>query len=130
MQFTGTLMLVFAAAIGTATFVENDLGTLAARLIVYDSKWFEVLLLIMAVCMLGSIFKYNLLQRKKYTVLLFHISFVVILIGSAITRYVSYEGTMRIREGQTTNQVISAETYVQLSIKENGKSYLYEKNTL
>ncbi len=40
MQFSGTLMLVFAAAIGTATFVENDLGTLAAKIIVYEAFWF------------------------------------------------------------------------------------------
>jgi hypothetical protein len=31
MQFAGTLLLVFAAAIGTATFIENDYGTLAAQ---------------------------------------------------------------------------------------------------
>ena len=47
MQFAGTLLLVFAAAIGTATFIENDYGTLAARSVVYDARWFEGLLLLL-----------------------------------------------------------------------------------
>lgn len=130
MQFAGTLMLVFAAAIGTATIIENDLGTLAARLIVYEALWFEVLLIVLAIGLIGSIFKYKLIQQKKYSVLLFHISFIVILLGSGITRFFSYEGSMRIREGQTTNQMISAETYVQLSINDGGKNYLYENKRL
>lgn len=130
MQFTGTLLLIFAAVIGTATFVENELGTLAARLIIYDSRWFEVLLLILSIVMIGSIFKYKLYSRKKYTVLLFHLSFVVILIGSAITRYVGYEGMMHIRENETSNQVISSSSFIQINVKDGTNSYSFSEKKI
>lgn len=130
MQFAGTLMLIFAAVIGAATFVENDLGTLAARIIVYDSRWFEGLMLLMSISMFGSIFKYKLYQRKKHTVLIFHISFIIILIGAAITRYVGEEGTMRIREGEASNQIISQESYILVSVNNGINKYNYSDKKL
>jgi len=130
MQFSGTLMLIFAGVIGAATFVENDLGTLAARIIVYDSRWFEVLLLIMSISMFGSIFKYKLYQRKKFTVLVFHISFIIILIGSAITRYAGEEGMMRIREGQSSRQIISQHAYIQLAVNDGTNQFSFSDKKL
>ncbi len=130
MQFAGTLMLIFAGVIGAATFVENDLGTLAARIIVYDSHWFEGLMLLMSISMFGSIFKYKLYQRKKHTVLIFHISFIIILIGSAITRYVGEEGNMRIREGEASNQIISQNAYIQVTVNNGVNRYNYSDKKL
>lgn len=127
MQFAGTLLLVFAAAIGTATFIENDFGALAAKSVVYDAKWFEALLLLTAISQVGSVFKYKLYERKRYSVLFFHLSFVVILAGAAITRYAGYEGTMMIREGESSNKIISESPFVQISYEKNGqKGYFYD----
>jgi cytochrome c-type biogenesis protein CcsB len=122
MQFAGTLMLVFAAAIGTATFIENDYGTLAARSVVYDARWFEGLLLLTAISLVGSVFKYKLYERKKYNVLVFHLAFIIMLTGAAITRYAGYEGTMMIREGESSNKIITESPYVQFSINKNGNA--------
>ena len=57
MQFAGTLLLIFAAAIGTATFIENDFGTLAAKSAVYSARWFEGLLFLTSISLIGSVFK-------------------------------------------------------------------------
>ena len=121
MQFAGTLMLIFAAAIGTATFIENDYGTLAAKSVVYEAFWFEALLVLTAISLIGSVFKYKLYQRHRYSVLFFHLSFVVILIGAGITRYIGYEGTMMIREGESSNQIITEDPYIQITAKTNGQ---------
>ncbi len=128
MQFAGTLMLIFAAAIGTATFIENDFGTLAAKSVVYDALWFEGLLLLGAISLVGSVFKYKLYERKRYSVLFFHMSFIVILAGAAITRYAGYEGTMMIREGESSNRIISERPYVQVNVEKNGqKAYFADE---
>jgi len=120
MQFAGTLMLIFAAAIGTATFIENNFGTLAAKSLVYDALWFECLLLLTAISLVGSVFKYKLYERKRYSVLFFHLSFVVILAGAAITRYAGYEGSMMIREGESSDRIISEKPYIQITVEKNG----------
>ncbi|MGB3590112.1 MAG: cytochrome c biogenesis protein CcsA, partial [Nonlabens sp.] len=47
----------------------------------------------------------------KWTTLTLHISWILIIIGAGITRYVSYEGMMLIREGEVENTFRSDETY-------------------
>jgi cytochrome c-type biogenesis protein CcsB len=130
MQFAGTLMLIFAAAVGTATFIENDHGTLAAKSVVYEATWFEALLVLTAISLIGSVFKYKLYERQKYSVLFFHLSFVIILIGAGITRYISYEGTMMIREGEASNVIISESPYVQITVDKNGNQAYFDEKYL
>lgn len=107
MLFTGILAAMFATAIGCATFIENAYDTTTAQMLIYNSKWFEVLFLLICLNLTGSIFKYELVNKKKWTVLLFHIAFIIIIAGAALTRYFGFEGTMHIREGVASNIIIS-----------------------
>ncbi len=116
MLFTGILLVIFAIAIAYATFVENDYGTITAKILIYNSRWFEALLIILGLNLIGSIFKYDLIKRKKWTVLLFHLSFIIVLIGAAITRYYGFEGTMHIREGASSNTLVSEANYVRVKV--------------
>jgi cytochrome c-type biogenesis protein CcsB len=130
MQFAGTLMLVFGAAIGTATFIENDYGTLAAKSVVYEAKWFEALLVLTAISLIGSVFKYKLYERKRYSVLFFHLAFIVMLLGAGITRYIGWEGTMMIREGDKSNIIITENPYIQITVNKGGNTYRFDKEKL
>jgi cytochrome c-type biogenesis protein CcsB len=53
-----------------------------------------------------------LLKKEKWATLLLHLSFIFIIIGAGITRYISYEGMMPIREGEAANQVYSDKNYL------------------
>ena len=119
MLTTGVLMVVFAVVIAFATFVENDFGTAAAKLVVYNAWWFEVLLLLLAVNLAGSIWINKLLTRSKWPVALFHISFIIILAGAAITRYKGFEGTLHIRENHWSNQMISRDSFIRIVAKDD-----------
>ena len=125
MLFTGILVLIFAVAIGYATFVENSYGTVTAKILIYNSKWFEALLLLTCLNLAGSILKYRLIDKKKWTVLLFHISFIIIIAGAAITRYFGFEGSMHIREGEISNVIVSE--HAVLHIKATQGEYTVEK---
>ncbi|MFV0266790.1 MAG: cytochrome C biogenesis protein, partial [Draconibacterium sp.] len=81
MVFSGILLIIFAVAIGYATFIENSYGTITAKILVYNAKWFEVLLVVLALNLLGSMARYKLLVHKKWTVLLFLFALIIILIG-------------------------------------------------
>jgi len=117
MFFTGILVVIFAIAIGYATFIENDYGTITAKILIYNSRWFEILLFLLSINLIGSVFHYKLISKKKWTVFLFHIAFVVILIGALVTRYYGYEGTMHIRENSSSDFIISDATYVTIQAK-------------
>ncbi|GET33932.1 cytochrome c biogenesis protein [Prolixibacter bellariivorans] len=99
------LMTAFAVSIAWATFVERDYGTATAHKLVYNAVWFQIVLWLVAVNITGNMFKYKLVTRKKWTILLFHVAFLFILAGGAITSYFGYEGMIHIREGASSNQL-------------------------
>ena len=43
------LFIVFAMAMGVATFIENDHGTETAKAVVYNALWFELIMILFAV---------------------------------------------------------------------------------
>ncbi len=128
--FMGILLLTFAAVIGYATFIENDFGANAARLMVYNTRWFEFLLLLMVLNFGGMIFTKHLYLKSKLNILLIHLALVVIIIGAGITRYWGYEGQMHIRNGQTTNQFRSADTYLFVALGEEENGAQFEEKVL
>lgn len=126
----GFYTILFAAAIGIATFVENDFGTSAAQKIIFKSWWFELLLLLFGLSVLANIFRYRMFQQRKWGNLMFHAAILIILLGAGITRYFSYEGSMHIREDDTSNWFISSDTYLVFDVKQNGKSYRFDEPVL
>ena len=121
------LLLVYAAAMGYATFIENDYGTPTAKALVYEAKWFELVMLLLILNFIGNIARYRLWKREKWPVLVFHLSFILLFIGGAITRYISYEGIMHIREGETSNEIITDKNYFKIQIEENGDVLSYKE---
>jgi len=107
MFFTVLLLMMFAISIAYATFIENDYGTDTAQTLIYQAWWFELLLLVGVINLAGSVFRYKLVNRKKWAILMFHLAFILIIIGAGVTRYFGFEGSMHIREGESTNQVVS-----------------------
>jgi len=120
-MFTSVILLVvFGASIAIATFVENSSGSEYARQVIYNAKWFEILLAILIINVLGSAVRYQLFNKRKFSVLLFHLAFICMLFGAAITRYFGSEGVMHIRQGETSNEMSSDKTSVNISAEYKG----------
>ena len=51
----GLLFLAFAMSMAVATFLENDFGSPAAYSMVYNTKWFELILLLLAANLIGQL---------------------------------------------------------------------------
>lgn len=126
-SFKATLLLLAILAIGAgvATFIENDFGTSSARVLVYNNTWYEIALVLTTINLCGIIYKFKMWNNLPR--FLFHSSFVVILLGAIITRYVGYEGIMQIPQGTTANQMISLEPYLQVTVKEGEKVVAYKE---
>lgn len=121
------LLLVFALSMAVATFIENDHGTEVARGLVYEAWWFEIVMVWLAVNFLAHIDKYKLLGKKKWPVGLFHIGFVVVVLGAGITRYFSEEGMIHIREGSSGDTFYTTADYLQVQQLNPSKISRYEK---
>jgi len=111
-RLMAVLFILFAAAMGIATFVESQYSTETARIYVYNAKWFEAIMVFFVINFMGNIYRYRLLQWKKWPVLVLHLSWILIIIGAFVTRYISFEGMMPIREGDSENVFYSDKTYL------------------
>ena len=118
-RLTAVLFIVFAAAMGVATFIENDYGTQTSKALVYNAWWFEAIMVFFMINFFGNIFRYRLYKKEKWATLMFHLSFLLILVGAAVTRYIGFEGIMLIDEGQTTSQFLSETTYINVIVDNN-----------
>ncbi|WP_124981520.1 cytochrome c biogenesis protein [Nonlabens xiamenensis] len=105
------LLLVFAASMAAGTIIEDKYDTPTSKIWIYNTWWFSLLMLWLMLNFIGNIKRYQLLQWKKWATLTLHLSWILIIIGAGITRYISFEGMMLIREGQTENSFLSEETY-------------------
>eukprot|EP01029_Cantina_marsupialis_P011169 TRINITY_DN25054_c0_g1_i3.p2 TRINITY_DN25054_c0_g1~~TRINITY_DN25054_c0_g1_i3.p2 ORF type:complete len:293 (-),score=44.08 TRINITY_DN25054_c0_g1_i3:27-905(-) len=117
-------MALLAIGAGVATFIENDFGTSSARVLVYNNIWYETVMVLTTINLMGIIIKFKMWKNPARFI--FHIAFVVILIGAGVTRYLGYEGIIHIREGATENRMISLEPYLQVKIKQEDASYYKE----
>lgn len=106
------LFIAFAAAMAAGTFIESNYNTDTARIMIYNAWWFEAIMLVFMINFIGNIKRYQLYKKEKWATLLLHLSFIFIIAGAFITRYISYEGMMPIREGATSNQVFSEKCYL------------------
>ncbi|AMC12029.1 hypothetical protein Lupro_12495 [Lutibacter profundi] len=120
---TLVLLIIFTIAIASATFIEDKYDTITAKLLVYNAKWFEFLLLLLVINFIGSIKRYHLLSKGKLPGFLFHVAFIVIIIGAGVTRYIGFEGSMHIRQGESSNFIYTSETFLTIKTTDNNQNY-------
>lgn len=122
----GVLFILFAISMAVATFIENDYGSAAAYSMIYDTRWFELILLFLAVNLIGQLIIFRLFRTSRITGALFHLSFIVMLAGAAITRYSGWEGSIHIREGEEQNTCYSSQKFLGYYIADQNGSVLSE----
>jgi len=106
------LFIVFGVAMGFGTFIESKYSTETARIWIYNAWWFEAIMVFFVINFLGNMFRYRLFTWKKWPVLILHLSWILIIVGAFVTRYISFEGMMPIREGSSEKVFYSDKTYL------------------
>ncbi len=65
----GMYILLFAAAIGVGTFIENDFGTSSAQHVIYKSWWFSLLLALFCITIGVNMVRFKMVRQRKWAVL-------------------------------------------------------------
>ena len=86
-----TLMLI---VLGAATLIEDNKGTEFATDYIYGSPWFIALWGVLAAGMVAAIVKWQLWHR--FSVMMLHLSFIVILTGAFTTFATSQKGVVHL----------------------------------
>ena len=123
---TVIFLLILAVAMAAATFIEDKYDTVTARNLVYNTKWFELLFVLLALNFFAHIKTYKLFSWKKIGGLMFHLAFIIMIIGAGITRYFGFEGSMHIRKGESSNIILSDESYLIISYNDTKNAYRYD----
>ncbi|MDX9812877.1 MAG: hypothetical protein RBU28_10840, partial [Bacteroidales bacterium] len=120
----GVLLIFFAAAMAAATFLENDFGSGTAFAVIYNAWWFELIILLLAINLIGQIVTFRLYRKEKMTIMLFHLAFILMIAGAAITRYTGWEGSIHIREGAEQDLIYPEQQELGYTIRDAGGSLL------
>jgi len=123
-------LLVLSGALAVATFIDNDFGPEAARAEVYETVWFQGIALF-------TLFVFTLLlilrkfwQKGKRAVLLLYIGIILVFAGYGLTQYAGYQGFLHLREGDSSDQIESATSFLQVTIHKDNKAVLFQKALL
>ncbi|WP_138434167.1 cytochrome c biogenesis protein CcsA [Winogradskyella algicola] len=114
-KLTAVLFIAFAVAMAVGTILDRNMDTSPTpytRTLIYNAWWFETIMVFFVINFVGNISRYKLLRKEKWSILVLHISWILIIVGAAVTRYIGYEGMMAIREGETESQFRSLKTYI------------------
>ncbi|NNK71275.1 MAG: cytochrome C biogenesis protein, partial [Flavobacteriaceae bacterium] len=114
-RLTAFLFIAFGAAMAVGTFLDAGMDTSPtpySRRLVYNAWWFETIMALFVVNFSGNIVRFKLFRKEKWATLTLHLSFIFILLGAFVTRYIGYEGVIAIREGATQNQFLSQKSYI------------------
>lgn len=111
----GVIMIVLAFAVGFATVVEKKFGVEASWGLVYGAWWFNFLWLLLSLNLLVALFTRSRFSRARVGVFLFHLAFLVIIVGAAITRFTGTAGVLHLREGIPMQSYVSEEPYLQVA---------------
>ena len=121
------LLFLMATAVGVATFIENSYDTITAKVLVYNAKWFELILFLLLINFVNNIRIYGLLRWEKWSILLLHIGFIIAIIGAGVSRYIGFEGVMLVEENKTSSEIFSSEPY--LLVKAHNDSVQYKNES-
>ncbi len=100
------LLLIYAFLMALATFIEKEMTTEAAKVMIYYSPIFFFLQFLLVVNFILTFIDHRYAQRKRWALTVIHFAFIVILAGALTTHVFGKEGTMHIREGETNNVMV------------------------
>ncbi|MFI5150479.1 MAG: cytochrome c biogenesis protein CcsA [Bacteroidia bacterium] len=122
------LLILSGVAMAAGTFVEDKYDTVVARHFVYNTFWFELLFILLSLNFLGHIKPYHMFRIEKAGGLVFHLALFIMIIGAGITRYFGFEGTMHIREGESSSVLYSSDPYLRIALNGEHENYSRDFN--
>lgn len=115
------MLFLLGLGAGVATFIESVYDTTSAKIVVYDATWYEGVMLLLTLSLIGIMYKYKM--WKKFGAFIVHLAFVAILVGAALTRYFGYEGVIHIREGLSENEMLTVKSYFTIKTEKEFLEY-------
>lgn len=122
---TIVLLAIYGVLCAVATFIEADAsyGTQAAQDLIYRTTYFNIVHFLLMLNLIAVFIYRKMWKSKKYFSIILHVSFIIILFGAALTRFYGFEGIVHIREGSSSNVIITDRDYLNIRVSIEGNVY-------
>ena len=105
--FAIVLMLLYALMLAVATFIEKYYGTPAAKMAVYYSPLSLLVQLLLVLSFFGLVFRLRkAFPWRRLGFWFTHLAFVLLIVGACATHFLSKEGFIHIRQGDSSNVLL------------------------
>ena len=121
-KITFLVILILIVTLALATFFQNTMSSEEASILVYSTIWFEILGYLFAALLILSIVKFKMYRKDKIPVFLFHISFILIILGASLTKHYGFKGSLHVEEYTSSNQIYTQFNYMRIKANKNGKN--------
>ena len=106
--FAAVLLMLLMVAMACATVFESTHGTERALAVFYHSRWFELLLGLLAVNVLAAVVVRYPFSRRQVGFVVTHASVLVVLGGALVTKHLGVDGQLGLVEGETASEFYDA----------------------
>ncbi len=118
LQLAVCLLVTLMGVLTAGTFIESAHGTDAARIVVYESLWFSLLLVLLAVNLAAAALSRWPWQKKHIGFVITHLGIITLLAGSLVTQQTMIDGQMVLAEGETDSYVTLPEPLLYIAAHE------------
>ncbi len=102
------VIVALMISLAAGTLLESYYNAHVARTLIYNTRWFSAILIILAINLAAAAFD-RLPWKKKHTgFVLTHLGIIMILAGSLITQKYMIDGQITLAEGETEKQITVA----------------------
>ena len=102
-------LLALMAVLAAGTFIESYHGTDAARIVIYQSPWFSLLLLLLGINVAAAALDRLPWKKKHAGFVITHLGIIIILFGSLVTQKLMIDGQLAVAEGDTEHRITTSE---------------------
>ncbi|MCR5130086.1 MAG: cytochrome c biogenesis protein CcsA [Prevotella sp.] len=112
-KVTILLYILIVVVLGATTFIEHAHGREYALEHYYGAWWFSLLWTLLTAFAIAYIIRQRM---RRWSLILLHASFVVILAGALLTHLTSKQGLIHLRLGETTNLYYESATEIGMNV--------------
>ncbi len=98
-KLTIVLLILLAAAMSYGTYIETVMSNGAARIVIYRSWWFDSLIVLLAMNLIGCTLRRAPYKPHQAFWLSTHVALLIIMAGSIVTHRFGVQGQMMVPEG-------------------------------
>ncbi|RME15077.1 MAG: hypothetical protein D6797_07425 [Bdellovibrio sp.] len=109
------LMLVIGAVVSLGTFIESRYNADYAKLLVYNTVWFQTLLALLWLNIFCAALSRYPWKKHHTGFVITHLGLLTLLGGALLTKVYGIDGSLYVREGETSRTVFLPEKVIEVS---------------